>query len=144
MLCFGSLLSHNFSEHRKLRIYNGFRHLGYEIIVENFIREQFNNYGMSDPNSHIRLTFDSQSSTGDCSISKSDGEIILLFPANAKPNLKIEAPKENIQSDFPFTIITPEQNEQADNTLLVESREGKITIQAIKFGRFSPIVLRCV
>ena len=99
---------------------------------------------MSDPNSHIRLTFDSQSSTGDCSISKSDGEIILLFPANAKPNLKIEAPKENIQSDFPFTIITPEQNEQADNTLLVESREGKITIQAIKFGRFSPIVLRCV
>ena len=32
-----ALLSHNFSEQRKLRIYNGFRHLGYEIIVENFI-----------------------------------------------------------------------------------------------------------
>ena len=32
-----SLLSHNFSEQRKLRIHNGFRHLWYEIIVENFV-----------------------------------------------------------------------------------------------------------
>ena len=32
-----ALLSHNFSEQRKLRLYNGFRHLGHEIIVENFI-----------------------------------------------------------------------------------------------------------
>ena len=31
------LLSHNYSEQRKLRIYNGFRHLGYEIIVKNFV-----------------------------------------------------------------------------------------------------------
>ena len=39
-----ALLSHNFSEQRKLRIYNGFRHLGYEIIVENFVWEQINTY----------------------------------------------------------------------------------------------------
>ena len=32
-----ALLSRNFSEQRKLRIHNGFRHLGHEIIVENFI-----------------------------------------------------------------------------------------------------------
>ena len=32
-----ALLSRNFSEQRKLRIHNGVRHLGYEIIVENFI-----------------------------------------------------------------------------------------------------------
>ncbi len=32
-----ALLSRNFSEQRKLRIHNGFRHLGNEIIVENFV-----------------------------------------------------------------------------------------------------------
>ena len=32
-----SLLSHNFLEQRKLRTHNGFRHLGHEIIVENFV-----------------------------------------------------------------------------------------------------------
>ena len=32
-----ALLSHNFSEQRKLRIHNGFSHLGHEIIVENFV-----------------------------------------------------------------------------------------------------------
>ena len=32
-----SLLSRNFSEQRKLRIHNGFSHLGHEIIVENFV-----------------------------------------------------------------------------------------------------------
>ena len=31
------LLSRNFSEQRKLRIHNGFSHLGHEIIVENFV-----------------------------------------------------------------------------------------------------------
>ena len=31
------LLSRNFSEQRKLRIHNGFSHLGHEIIIENFI-----------------------------------------------------------------------------------------------------------
>ena len=34
---FFSLLSHNFSEQCKLRIYNGFSHLGYEVIVKNFV-----------------------------------------------------------------------------------------------------------
>ena len=33
----GALLSRNFSEQRKLRLHNGFRHLWYEIIVENFV-----------------------------------------------------------------------------------------------------------
>ena len=32
-----SLLSHNFSEQRKLRIHNRFSHLRYEVIVENFV-----------------------------------------------------------------------------------------------------------
>ena len=32
-----ALLSHNFSEQRKLRIHNVFSHFGYEIIVENFV-----------------------------------------------------------------------------------------------------------
>ena len=32
-----ALLSQNFSEQRKLRIRNGFSHLGHEIIVENFV-----------------------------------------------------------------------------------------------------------
>ena len=32
-----ALLSHNFLEQRKLRTHNGFRHLGHEIIVENFV-----------------------------------------------------------------------------------------------------------
>lgn len=31
------LLSHNFSEQRKLRIHNRFSHLRYEVIVENFV-----------------------------------------------------------------------------------------------------------
>ncbi len=34
---FVPLLSHNFSEQRKLRIHYGFSHLWYEIIVENFV-----------------------------------------------------------------------------------------------------------
>ena len=34
---YSALLSHNFSEQRKVRIYNGFSHLGHEIIVENFV-----------------------------------------------------------------------------------------------------------
>ena len=33
----GPLLSHNFLEQRKLRTHNGFRHLGHEIIVKNFV-----------------------------------------------------------------------------------------------------------
>ena len=32
-----ALLSHNFSEQRKLRIHNGFSHFGYEIIIKNFV-----------------------------------------------------------------------------------------------------------
>jgi hypothetical protein len=34
---FNTLLSHNFLEQRKLRTHNGFRYLGHEIIVENFV-----------------------------------------------------------------------------------------------------------
>ena len=34
---FVPLLSNNFSEQRKLRIHNGFSHLWYEMIVENFV-----------------------------------------------------------------------------------------------------------
>ena len=37
MICIYPLLSHNFLEQRKLRTHNGFRHLGHEIIVENFV-----------------------------------------------------------------------------------------------------------
>ena len=39
-----ALLSRNFSEQRKLMIHNGFRHLRYEIIIENFVLEQINTY----------------------------------------------------------------------------------------------------
>ena len=35
--CVEALLSHNFSEQRKLRIHNRFSHLRYEVIVENFV-----------------------------------------------------------------------------------------------------------
>ena len=34
---YDALLSHNFSEQRKLRIHNRFSHLRYEVIVENFV-----------------------------------------------------------------------------------------------------------
>ena len=43
-----SLLSHNFSEQRKLRIYNGFSQFRDKIVVKNFGSKQVNAYPIED------------------------------------------------------------------------------------------------